>query len=256
MWQMHMPSRILSARLAAVFLIIGCRHAPPVVSAGAPPPRRAPLAAQITDGHSLRSDGAGVYRNGAGGAKVFAAFALTLCVGYENPCGTLPGTARSPDSGRVFLVDLTRPVRAGGVDRGVVRSAQANFGAFWGQDTTRRTSYGGIDGWVLHHTLDLPIATPISSERVELRFFLDGRQHILQLGPWVTGQYQQSQGRLNGAGTTRATLLRTGSGTWVVRAPPGSVARLWDNGNPAAPQDLGLYYFSLEVRFDTVPPAG
>jgi len=33
-------------------------------------------------------------------------------------------------------------------------------------------------------------------------------------------------------------------------------ARLWDNSNPSAPQDLGLYYFSLEVRFDIVSPAG
>ena len=117
-----MLSRILAALLPPVLLIIGCRHAPAVAGAREAPPRRAPLAAQIADGHSLRSDGAGAYRNGAGGAKAFAAFALTLCVGYENPCGTLPGTPRSADSGRVFLVDLTRPVRAGGVDRGVVRS--------------------------------------------------------------------------------------------------------------------------------------
>jgi len=89
-----------------------------------------------------------------------------------------------------------------------------------------------------------------------LRFFLDGRQHILQFSPWVAGQYQRGQGRLNGAGTTRATLLRTAADTWVVRAPPGSIARLWDNSNPTAPQDLGLYYFSLEVRFDIVSPAG
>jgi hypothetical protein len=254
-----MPAYLRLAIMVPVLVPLGagCNRTRPASVSRDSQPRRAPLVAHIADGHSLRSDGDGAYRTGDAGANVFAAFALTLCVGRKNPCGTLPADAGSTDSGRGFFLDLTQPVPgSGAVGRGVVRSPQANFGAFWGQDTTRRTRYGGIEGWVLRHSLDLPVDSAVASERVELRFFLDGRQHILQLGPWVAGQYQRQQGRLSGEGTSRATLVRTAPETWVVRAPPGSVARLWDNGNPARPVDLGLYCFSLEVRFEAAASAG
>jgi hypothetical protein len=126
---------------------------------------------------------------------------------------------------------------------------KANFGAFWEQDTTTRATYNGREGWAIRSALDVPVGHTVVSHRVELRFFAEGHQHILQFGPWTAGQFQPNQGALSGVGSTPATISRTSDTTWVVRSATRSVGRLWDNSDPAHPLDLGLYEFSFDVRY-------
>lgn len=243
--------RFSSALIAVgVMITTGCHSRSPSV------PRAAvnsyyPLVGIVIDsGNSLQSDQLGAYLDGANFAQVFASYALTLCVG-ANRCTTLPEQAGTAVDGRRLAFDLNHPITSSGaIPRGIVRPPQANVGAFWGQDTTQRVMYGAIEGWALRRILDLPIGQAIQSERIELRLFVDGKQHILQFGPWVAGQYQRSQGRLNGNGTTPGTILRTSATTWEVHSASQSIGRLWDNSNPSTPIDLGLYAFNFALRFE------
>lgn len=214
-----------------------------------PNPSRRAFDIDIEPGHSLRSDGRGTYSDQRDRVLAFGLFAITLCTD-QRTCTTLPDSLPADRASREVILDFESPLAgSGAVSRGTLRSSAANFGAFWGQDTTRRTRYGEREGWVIRSALDIPMGVTITSERVEIRFFSDGEQHILQFGPWVAGQYQPNQGRITGEGTTAATITRASDSLWVVRSGPGSVGRLWNNRDPRKPVDLGLYRFSFEVRY-------
>jgi hypothetical protein len=43
----------------------------------------------------------------------------------------------------------------------------------------------------------------MTGHSIEIRFFLNGAQHVLQFGPWAAGQFQPSQGALNGQDYSR-----------------------------------------------------
>lgn len=213
-------------------------------------PYRQLLADIPMSGFSLRSDGRGTYRaEDSTSLVVEGHYGLALCMD-RTVCSTLPQAPLGKPGDRHIIIDLSRPIaQTGAIGRGLVTSANANFGAFWGQDTTRRAAYGQRTGWVIRSLLNLPADSTIRSERVELRFFLDGAQHVLQFGPWVAGQYQPRQGPFHGDGSTRASITRTPTDRWIIRSGPNAIGRLWDNSDPAHPRDLGLYSFTFEVVF-------
>lgn len=240
-----MHSHIHRTRIALAFALV-------VVHANAfaqPTPSRRAFDVDIAPGNSLLSDERGAYRDQRDRVLAFGLYAITLCTD-QRTCTTLPDSLPADRSSRELILNLEAPVAgSGAVSRGKVRSSAANFGAFWGQDTTRRTKYGDRDGWVIRSALDIPVGATITSERVEIRFFDDGEQHILQFGAWVAGQYQSSQGRLTGDGTIAATITRSSDSVWVVRSSAGSIGRLWTNRDSRNPVDLGLYHFSFHVRY-------
>jgi len=213
---------------------------------------------EVASGHSLSADGRGVYRDGEAGVGAFGLFAITLCSDGRR-CSTLPETAPVRSTSRTLVLDLRRAVAgSGSVPRGLLTAETANFGAFWEQDTTRRATYNGREGWAIRSALDVPIGRTVRSSRVEIRFSANGRQHILQFGPWTAGQFQPNQGAFSGDGSTQATIERPSDTTWIVRSGERSVGRLWDNSNPTRPIDLGLYEFTFEVRYRARPflPSG
>ena len=219
-----------------------------------PTPTRPKFGIEIMPGHSLAGDGHGPYRDGEAGVAAHGQFALALCTNAER-CSTLPEVAPRAASSRTLVLDLRRPVSASrSIPRGRSPAEQANFGAFWEQDTTARATYNGHDGWVMRSALDIPVGRTVTSQRVEIRFFREGTQYILQFGPWTAGQYQGDQGRLTGEGSTPATISRLSESTWVVSSAERSVGRLWDNRDPARPANLGLYEFTFEVRFTALSP--
>jgi hypothetical protein len=227
------------------------------VPGGAQSPRtildQRPFEIEVVDGYSLRSDGGGVYRDGEGGVGAFGQNSLTLCSDGRR-CTTFPESAPTTATARTLVLDLNSPVQTpGATARGIRRAEKANFGAFWEQDRTARITVNGRESWAIKSPLDLPVGRTVMSERVEIRFFADGRQHILQFGPWTAGQYQANQGTLSGAGSTPASITRTSETRWVVRSGDGSLGRLWDNSDPAKPVDLGLYTFTFEVRYLALP---
>jgi hypothetical protein len=224
-----------------------------VSSAQAPtPPVRVNFEVQIAPGRSLGSDGSGSYVDGERGILAFhGAFALALCTDGRI-CGTSPAREPETQSERRLVLDLRSPVAASGAkDRGIIRASSANMGAFWGQDMTKRAVYNGQELPLIRRVLDLDVGHTIESERVEIRFFMNGVQHILQFGPWTAGQVQRTnQVVFHGEGTTRGTITRVSETKWLLRSASESIGRLWDNHDPSHPVDLGLYRFSYEVQFD------
>jgi hypothetical protein len=218
-------------------------------SAQAPRPQL--FVVNILPGHSLASDGNGSYRDGEERVSAIGNYAIALCTD-QRTCSTLPEGEPTEPSPRAVLLDLTAPVMGSGAeDRGIVRAAAANFGAFWEQDTSQRTTVNGRELFMIRSVLDMDVGRTIESERVEIRFFVNGIQHILQFGPWTAGQYQSTnQVVFHGEGSKRGTITRTSETQWLVRSGSESIGRLWDNRNPSKPADLGLYRFSYEVRFD------
>ncbi|MEO5740656.1 MAG: nuclear transport factor 2 family protein [Vicinamibacterales bacterium] len=244
-----MPACAAHLILAAVVAsVLACGVAPCAAQSSATPGAR-PFAIEVVPGHSLQSTGRGVYRDGEDGVGAFGLFAITLCTDGRR-CSTLPEDAPAPAAPRTLVLDLRNAVPgSGSVPRGVVTAAKANVGAFWEQDTTTRAMYNGRQGWAIRSALDIPIGRTVASQRIEIRFFADGKQYILQFGPWTAGQYQPNQGALSGDRTTTATISRPSDTTWVARSGDQSVGRLWDNSEPARPVNLGLYAFTFEVRY-------
>ena len=205
-------------------------------------------------GHSLRPDGRGPYRESDEHTTVHAAsYGVVLCTEVMT-CSTLPEHPEPRPDNRAMLLDLNQPLAGTpAIPRGVIRSTEVNFGAFWGQDNKKNWVVNGIERPAIRQLHDIPPGKTVMSDRTEIRFFIGGVQHILQFGPWTTGQYQSAQGSLNGNGTTRAMLTRKSATSWAVRSSPRSIGRLWDNHDSAHPVDLGLYYFSFDVEFAQVP---
>jgi hypothetical protein len=197
------------------------------------------------------SDAGGSYSDGTKGVVATGNVAIVMCTD-QRTCTTYPEREPTEPSQRALLLDLRTPVAASGAkDQGIVRATAANFGAFWGQDTTKRAMVNGVEGWVIRSVLDMAVGRTIESERVEIRFFINGIQHVLQFGPWTAGQYQPNQRGLTGDGTIRGTITRVSETRWLVRSGPESLGRLWDNRDPSHPADLGLYRFSYLVQFDS-----
>jgi hypothetical protein len=214
------------------------------------------FAVEVLDGESLQSDGKGPYVDARGLVGTVAVNGIALCMHYRI-CGTLPERPPATESDRALGLDLRHPVAGSGAqDLGLVRATASNFGALWEQDSTRLSTDNatGQPRPVIRPVLSVPVGRTVVSQRVEIRFFLDGVQHILQFGPWVAGQYQTQQGRYTGDGTTRGTIAHPSATEWVVRSGAGSLGRLWDNHDPAHPKDLGLYRFTYAVRFRDLPP--
>jgi len=195
-------------------------------------------------------DGMGAYRDGEQGSIATGNVAVSLCTD-QRTCTTYPEHEPADPAQRALMIDLRSPVLSSKAkDLGMVRAPAANFGAFWGQDKTKRAVINGRDGWIIRSVLDMEVGTTIQSERTEIRFFLKGAQHVLQFGPWVAGQYQTSQAGLSGEGSTSGTITRLSETSWRVQSGLDSLGRLWDNRDPAHPVDLGLYRFSYLVEFN------
>lgn len=215
------------------------------------------MAAEVDDapGYSLRSDGKGPY-HWQDRSRVFEnRLALFLCTEAKT-CSTLPQAAPAgTEVNRVLLVDLSSPLEERAKKLGIIRSPDVTLIVFWGEDKTTRMIYSvsGIEGYGNRDVRAMPVGETHPSERTELRFFLDGAQHILQFGPWTAGHFQKNQGPLNGTATTEATIAKVDESRYTVRSGKNSVGRLWDNRHPEHPVDRGLYSFSFAVNFSAVP---
>ena len=97
----------------------------------------------------------------------------------------------------------------------------------------------GREGWIIRSVLDMEIGTTIQSERIDIRFFMNGAQHVLQFGPWTAGQYQTNQGGLTGDGTTSGTITRLSETSWKYRAGQIVSGGFGTTATPHIPSILG-----------------
>ena len=127
----------VSMRWLIVSIALPGLLAVPRVLAQAPRVRPS-FAVEIPQGNSLMSDSMGPYRDGDEGSIATGNLAVSLCTD-QRTCTTYPEHEPEDPAQRALILDLRSPVLSSNAkDRGTVRAAAANFGAFWGQDKTKR----------------------------------------------------------------------------------------------------------------------
>ncbi len=94
--------------------------------------------------------------------------------------------------------------------------------------------------------LEIPIGTTVKTPQLDVGFRINGRAHVLQMGPQPFGHCYSDGTAIHGNGTTQGTIWREAEDKWIVDLPAGSIGRLFDNhlGDPNA-VNLGLYFVSL-----------
>lgn len=198
----------------------------------------------------LRDDGLGVYAWGVDSVAAFRGSGFFLMLsGYADlrgPIGPVSDAFR-----RSLSFDLSAPVPGSGARPLSVISDNEAYVWIWymrDPDTDQVRTFR-----------ELPVSDSVHSiERVEMHFRINGVLHELQMGPFVEGQAGASQWYtgVHGDGTTLAQFVHPATNLWIIRAPEGSVARLWSFENRARPVDRGLYYFPLELHFRGMPGGG
>jgi hypothetical protein len=230
-----MPS-VRSAAAAALDKILGW----PIEIRSDLGSRKRMIAYVDTGAFSFRGDGLGFYD----GLEIGG-----FCLHPLECSNNFLGPSNHPKA-RAVELDLSHPVASSGATRlGVIRDYDAFFAPNWDQDSTRKVPCRGTVCAFPRAIILMPVDSTVVSQRVEIRFYVNGKKRLLQFGPWVSGQWS-GIARLNGNGTTNARITRTSWWTWTVELPPGSRGRLWDISNPQTSRDLGLYEFSFRVFFE------
>jgi HEAT repeat protein len=217
----------------------------PFRSSGGNGPVLDPLHVFIEESHSLRDDGLGVYAHGVDSVVAVGGGPLGLMLSgkaYRGPMGrVLPVFRRS------LRVDVSAPVPGSGATAlGIVEDNEANVQVWRARDDQGQLiGFAGLP----------PSDSAYSVARLEIHFRIRGVLHMLQMGPMVEGQGGGTAWYtgMHGDGTTAATALHPSPDVWIVRAPEGSVARLWSFEDRAHPIGRGLYSFSVGMRFMVLP---
>jgi hypothetical protein len=137
---------------------------------------------------------------------------------------------------------------------GIIQDRQGEVHVFYKLDPV------GTDGLRQKHSLEeLPDDGAFySSERTDVYVHIAGGRYLLMFGgdTWPINTCQLSVGAVFGApGSTNLQIARQGN-TYILQAPPGSIARLFDYSNTFAPVDKGLYRFSFLVTLSPMAVKG
>ncbi len=214
-----------------------CNRGRAVCTFEAYPPYSGPTTvADSPDG--LSSDGRGPYISGTDG--VGPSFVVLNFVGLGF------GDAGGGKNPRTLTVNLNHHVPGGGgVPLGVISV---------GNDNMLFTSWQRV-GNVGKSLVGIPVGQTVSAGQLNVSFHLNGRFHILQMGPQAYGHCHSGADstRVHGAGTSSGTIYRASPSKWVIDLPAGSVARLFDVSHTAPhAEDKGLYYFRLHYEMDGI----
>ena len=203
--------------------------------------RALPSAALSADAaYTVKPDGKGVYALGVD-------HTMAMINTFANLTTNRLDLARAtrPKSERAIRIDLRRPVPGGGgAPMGIVVDSNAEIHVMW-KDV----------GAVLHSFHDIPIGTTTLSDGADLSFHSGGAFYQLRAGPEADTTCQSgSKSVIHARGSTKVSITRAAEGTWIVTAPPGSIARLWDvSHTDRYAVDKGLYYFSYRIEFTHKP---
>ena len=187
----------------------------------------------ITDySDGLSSDGRGPYTQGTDGV-------LNSLVVYVAGL-TLDKASKSIKNPRKYSVNLNKPVPGGGgVALGTITDgSDINLETQWYRAGDARQN--------LHN---IPIGQTVAANQMNVTFHLNGRFHILQMGPQPYGHCHSAPTAVFGTGTSSGTIYRASETKWVIDLPPGSVGRLFDLYNTDQyAVDKGLYYVQLHYE--------
>lgn len=113
-------------------------------------------------------------------------------------------------------MNLNNPVPGGGaVPLGIVTIRGDNL---------LYTSWERV-GNLARSLLNIPVGQTVPAGQINVSFHLNGRFHVLQMGPQPLGHCHQGTDstRVHGAGTSAGTIHRASQSKWVVDLPAGSL---------------------------------
>ena len=208
-----------------------------------------PMSAVIGAGGFLSSDGRGAYVDGTQGSTVNLHNGASLV--------SNDGAATGKNS-RYLTFNLNGPVVGDPLAQalGAIQDRHGEVHVLYTLDPA------GTDGLRQMHILqELPDdGVFYTSERTDLFVHINGVRHLLMFGgdTWPINVCYPANGLVFDApGTTKLQIARLpGSDTYLLQAPAGSIARLFDYSNTFAPLDKGLYRFSFLVTFSPKPTKG
>jgi len=150
--------------------------------------------------------------------------------------GSPPDTTKNP---RTLTVNLNRPVPGVGVPLGIITD---------GDDNGVYTQMLGV-GDTIPNFNDIPVGQTVTAGMMTVLFHINGRFHLLQMGPQAFGHCHIPATLVNGRGTSSGTILRASPRKWVMDLPAGSIGRLFDLSHKTENAvDKGLYYVHLHYE--------
>jgi hypothetical protein len=187
----------------------------------------------ITDYSSgLSSDGHGPYVQGTDNVR-YSVVTYVTTLHLEKPRGNV----KTP---RTYVVNLNNPVPGGaGVPLGIIAdNNDINIETQWYTTNNAR-----------HNMHDMLIGQTVTADQIDVTFHINGRFHVLQMGPQAYGHCHAAPTAVNGTGTSSGTIYRATATKWVVDLPAGGVGRLFDLYNTDQyAVDKGLYYTQLHFE--------
>jgi hypothetical protein len=190
----------------------------------------------ITDYSSgLSSDGRGPYIEGTDGVR-------WSIVNYVAGL-TLDQLKKSIKNPRKYTVNLNSPVPGGGgVPLGTITD---------GSDINLETQWYRV-GSARQNLHNIAIGQTVTANQMDVTFHVNGRFHILQMGPQPYGHCHSAPTAVFGTGTSSGTIYRASATKWVIDLPVGSVGRLFDLYNTDQyAVDKGLYYVQVHYEIGT-----
>lgn len=180
----------------------------------------------------VASDGRGLYRLGKDGVIDSRAGTEAILTIWDR--------ADTVKNGRSFTVNLNKPVPGGGgIPLGI--NPAGNGSGF----VTQR----GMVGDTVRNMLDIPVGKTETAALMSVAFHINGRRHVLQMGPQANGHCMTGRNLVHGTGTSSGKIYRASKTKWVMDLPAGSIGRLfdmedlWDHA-----VDKGLYYVHLHYE--------
>jgi hypothetical protein len=180
----------------------------------------------------VSSDGRGPYVQGVDGVVwSIVVYAAGLTLDRQR------GNVKNP---RKYTVNLNNPVPGGGgVPMGIITD---------GNDIHIETQWYRV-GDARQNLHDIPVGQTVTANQIDVGLHLNGRYHVLQMGPQAYGHCHATPTQVNGTGTSTGTIYRASTTKWVIDLPAGSVGRLFDLYNTTQyAVDKGLYYTQLHYE--------
>ena len=187
----------------------------------------------ITDySAGVSSDGRGPYIQGTDGVV----WSIVVYVGGL----TLDQYKKSVKNPRKYTVNLNNPVlNGGGVPLGIITD---------GNDVNIETQWYTV-GNARQNLRNISIGQTVTADQIDVSFHVNGRFHVLQMGPQAYGHCHAAPTLVTGAGTSSGTIYRASATKWAIDLPAGTVGRLFDLYNTTTyALDKGLYYTQLHYE--------
>jgi len=197
---------------------------------------------------SLKGDGLGSYIDGKDSVQSAAGLMFGLIAWqHTTELGNQPIPGRTAPQVRFLRFDLNQPVVASGAKPlGTIDDRLGRVLVAWKHDHSDDPEKNEL----IHCFADIDtVGQTVESTRVEVWVRVDGEQHVLQMGPWVMGEFS-ARAKIDGAGTSQARITRTSEKSWRIAAPKGSIGRLWNYSDIQHPINKGLYHFDFSMVVD------